>query len=89
MGPQIILPHYYAEDLDVNEDVCALHGWSERKGRDEPEMWDGILLNTELDLLEIRLNELDIVVDKFFIIESNSMSRSDYHMLRSDLALCM
>ncbi|KAG0084897.1 hypothetical protein BGZ92_009474 [Podila epicladia] len=34
-------------------------------------MIDIILLNTELDLLEIRLNELFYVVDKFVIIESN------------------
>ena len=65
----------------MNEDVCALHGWHERKGRDEPELWDGVLLNTELDLLEIRLNELDIVVDKFFIIESNSASEMNVEVL--------
>ncbi|KAG0353518.1 hypothetical protein BG005_007192 [Podila minutissima] len=36
-----------------------------------PKMIDIILLNTELDLLEIRLNELFYVVDNFVIIESN------------------
>jgi beta-1,4-mannosyl-glycoprotein beta-1,4-N-acetylglucosaminyltransferase len=29
-------------------------------------------MSTELDLLEIRMNELDAVVDRFFIIESNA-----------------
>ncbi|KAF9315286.1 hypothetical protein BG003_003199 [Podila horticola] len=36
-----------------------------------PRMIDIILLNTELDVLEIRLNELFYVVDTFVIIESN------------------
>lgn len=29
-------------------------------------------MSSELDLLEIRMNELDSVVDNFFIIESNA-----------------
>lgn len=29
-------------------------------------------MSTELDLLEIRMNELDPVVDRFYIIESNA-----------------
>lgn len=43
---------------------------------DEREMWDALILDSpteaELELLEIRLNELHEVVDKVFIIESNS-----------------
>ena len=35
-------------------------------------MWDAVLFTTELDLLEIRMEELDAVVDKFFILESNA-----------------
>jgi len=31
-----------------------------------------VLMSSELDLLEIRLNELDAVVDRFFIVESNA-----------------
>jgi beta-1,4-mannosyl-glycoprotein beta-1,4-N-acetylglucosaminyltransferase len=31
---------------------------------------DAFLLNTELDLLELRLNILDPVMDKFVIVES-------------------
>lgn len=41
----------------------------------EREMWDAVILDgptdAELDLLEIRLNELAQVVDKVFIVESN------------------
>lgn len=33
---------------------------------------DAVLMSSEVDLLEIRMNELDSVVDKFFIIESNA-----------------
>ena len=71
-GPRRIIPHYYAEGIDFNAHHCALHGW---KLRDNvPEVWDAVLFNTELDLLEIRMHELDVVVDKFFIIESDRMS---------------
>jgi beta-1,4-mannosyl-glycoprotein beta-1,4-N-acetylglucosaminyltransferase len=49
-----------------------LHGWTERKSK--PEVWDAVIFSTELDLLEIRMNELDDVVDKFFIVESDSQS---------------
>lgn len=34
-------------------------------------IYDCFIFNNELDLLEIRLNELDNVVDKFVIVESN------------------
>lgn len=56
----------------MNQDICALHGWGLREGA-EPELWDAVILDdeAELDLLEIRLHELDVVVDKWFIIESN------------------
>ncbi|KFH67107.1 hypothetical protein MVEG_07630 [Podila verticillata NRRL 6337] len=37
-----------------------------------PKMIDIILFNSELDLLELRLNELNHVVDTFVIIESNA-----------------
>ena len=69
-----ILPHYYSEGIDVNQQVCQLHGWNLRDTSQSRELWDAILFNNELDFLEIRLHELDVVVDKFFIIESNRTS---------------
>ena len=71
-GPATILPHYYTEGLAIDEHACKLHGWTLRA--QQPEMWDAIIVSSEMDLLEIRMNELDSVVDKFFIIESNSAS---------------
>ncbi|KAJ7287271.1 glycosyltransferase family 17 protein [Mycena rebaudengoi] len=56
--------------LDINADVCKLHGWPARQG--SVKVLDAVLMSTELDLLEIRMNELDAVVDRFFIVESNA-----------------
>jgi beta-1,4-mannosyl-glycoprotein beta-1,4-N-acetylglucosaminyltransferase len=71
-GPRHVVPHYYAEGIAFSESHCGLHGWKLRE--DVPEVWDAVLFSTELDLLEIRMHELDAVVDKFFIIESDRMS---------------
>ncbi|KAJ7772105.1 glycosyltransferase family 17 protein [Mycena maculata] len=70
-GPSNIVTHYYSEGLDIEESVCRLHNWPERKD-EKVKVLDAILISTELDLLEIRLNELDPVVDRFFILESNA-----------------
>ena len=70
-GPRRVVPHYYAEGTVFDDSHCALHGWTLRKHT--PEVWDAVLFSTELDLLEIRMHELDAVVDRFFIIESDRM----------------
>ncbi|KAL5519436.1 hypothetical protein ACEPAH_1119 [Sanghuangporus vaninii] len=77
-GPRQILTHYYAENPRAFGDyICELHGWSSRSMLEstEQQIWDAIILDaptaSEIDLLEIRLNELDNVVDKVFIVESN------------------
>ncbi|KAJ6495702.1 glycosyltransferase family 17 protein [Mycena vitilis] len=70
-GPKDIVTHYYSEGLVINEEVCKLHGWKPRAGS-RVKVLDAILMSTELDLLEIRMNELDSVVDRFYIIESNA-----------------
>lgn len=50
--------------------LCSLHGWSVRS---EPRrVFDAIIFSNELDLVEIRWNELKPYVTKFVIIESNS-----------------
>ncbi|KAL1660921.1 glycosyltransferase family 17 protein [Schizophyllum commune] len=73
-GPKHIIPHYYAEGLGFNEHTCSLHGWPEREQneRNALKVIDAVLMSSELDLLEVRLNELDSVVDRFFILESNA-----------------
>ena len=80
-GPRRVLPHYYAENLPAfGGDICELHGWSARSILEsvEQQVWDAIILDApteaEIDLLEIRLNELDQLVDRFFIVESNRES---------------
>lgn len=72
-GPTIVLPHYYAEGMKINSHTCKLHKWEERPGGGNGvKVLDAVLMSSELDLLEIRLNELDSVVDHFFIVESNA-----------------
>lgn len=72
-GPQTIIPHYYAEEMPIDPYACQLHGWQEREGGPYGVIvLDAILMSSELDLLEIRMNELDDVVDRFFILESNA-----------------
>ncbi|PIN09990.1 Beta-1,4-mannosyl-glycoprotein 4-beta-N-acetylglucosaminyltransferase [Handroanthus impetiginosus] len=63
------LPHYYAENVSMDR-LCHLHGWSLRS---EPrKVFDGIIFSNELDLLEIRWNELYPYVTKFVILEANT-----------------
>ncbi|KAK1232157.1 hypothetical protein PQX77_004705 [Marasmius sp. AFHP31] len=73
-GPTNIIPHYYTEGLPLDQYMCSLHGWKERteEGERTVQVLDAVLMSSELDLLEIRLNELDSVVDWFFIVESNA-----------------
>jgi len=71
-GPSELLPHFHGEGLEIDADVCALHGWSPRRDAGRLKVFDAVLMSTEVDLLEIRLNELDSVVDHFLIIESNA-----------------
>lgn len=69
-GPKDIIPHYYAEGLKADAHTCQLHGWEER--RNDVRVLDAVLMSSELDLLEIRMNELDAIVDYFLIVESNA-----------------
>ncbi|PBK91709.1 glycosyltransferase family 17 protein [Armillaria gallica] len=71
-GPTHIIPHYYGEGLEIDEHVCQLHGWKQRTDAENYRVLDAVLMSSELDLLEIRMNELDSVVDRFFIVESNA-----------------
>lgn len=71
-GPSNIIPHYFADGMVADENMCKLHNWEPRRDEKNVKVLDAILMSSELDLLEIRLNELDPVVDRFFIIESNA-----------------
>lgn len=71
-APKDVIPHYYAEGISMDEHTCKLHGWSQRSDASSTKVLDAVLMSSELDLLEIRMNELDPVVDHFFIVESNA-----------------
>ncbi|KAL0955989.1 hypothetical protein HGRIS_002166 [Hohenbuehelia grisea] len=71
-GPKEVIPHYYAEQMKMDAATCKLHGWQERPAGSTVKVLDAVLMSSELDLLEIRMNELDSVVDFFFIVESNA-----------------
>ncbi|KAF8747036.1 Glycosyltransferase family 17, partial [Rhizoctonia solani] len=68
-GPTNIIPHFYALGLEPSPAICKLHETEPRE--QDRQVWDAVLFSTELDLLEVRLNELDRVVDRFFVVESD------------------
>ncbi|KAF8713670.1 Glycosyltransferase family 17, partial [Rhizoctonia solani] len=68
-GPANIIPHFYALGLEPSPAICKLHETEPRE--QDRQVWDAVLFSTELDLLEVRLNELDGVVDRFFVVESD------------------
>ncbi|KAF9075608.1 glycosyltransferase family 17 protein [Rhodocollybia butyracea] len=71
-GPSNIIPHFFADGMVADENMCKLHNWKPRENTKNVKVLDAILMSSELDLLEVRLNELDPVVDRFFIVESNT-----------------
>ncbi|KAG8774954.1 hypothetical protein FRC12_001734 [Ceratobasidium sp. 428] len=74
-GPKNLIPHFYAPGVEPSAAICKLHGYDVRVDVEGgKEVWDAVLLSTELDLLEVRMNELDGVVDQFFVIESDRTS---------------
>ena len=56
----------------MDDHTCKVHGWPARREKENIKVLDAVLMSNELDLLEIRLNELDSVVDYFLIVESNA-----------------
>ncbi|KAL6622637.1 hypothetical protein ACP70R_032516 [Stipagrostis hirtigluma subsp. patula] len=68
-APFTRIPHYYAPNASMPE-LCKLHGWgilpSPRR------VFDAILFNNEVDILEIRYHELLPFVEKFVILEANA-----------------
>ncbi|KAL9246283.1 hypothetical protein vseg_019839 [Gypsophila vaccaria] len=61
--------HYYNENVTM-ETLCKLHGWGIREY--PRRVFDGALFNNEVDMLEIRWNELYPYVTQFVMLESNS-----------------
>ncbi|KLO20181.1 glycosyl transferase [Schizopora paradoxa] len=76
-GPQNVLPHFDADGIYPDLELCVLHGWKHLPliDRVERPFWDALILDdptsAELDMLEIRLHEHFETVDRVFIIESN------------------
>lgn len=57
---------------DDAKDFCERRRWGMYKARGQRrKIYDMFLINTELDWMEIRLNELNSEVDYFIILESN------------------
>ncbi|KAJ0237326.1 Beta-1,4-N-acetylglucosaminyltransferase family protein [Hirschfeldia incana] len=67
--PFNILPHYYHPNTSMDL-LCTLHGW---KIRDSPRrVFDAVLFSNEIDMLNIRWNELNPYITQFVLLESNS-----------------
>ncbi|KAL6847103.1 hypothetical protein ACP4OV_022956 [Aristida adscensionis] len=68
-APFTRIPHYYAPNASMPQ-LCHLHGWGilpfPRR------LFDAILFNNELDILDIRYHELLPYVDRFVILEANA-----------------
>lgn len=62
------------EDDQTDETILNQTGFEDPSAKNKPKhlprVFDMILLNDELDMLEIRVNELASVVDVFFILEA-------------------
>lgn len=68
-GPTDVLPRLHEESLAADSvEACQRHGWTLRSPR--PLLIDVVLFSTEVELLEIRLQELSDVVDIFVVVES-------------------
>ena len=59
---------------DRGQRICATEGWTIRQT--PATVFDCFPMNSELDMLEVRLNELEDVVDYFVIVESRVSHRN-------------
>ncbi|KAI1339641.1 glycosyltransferase family 17 protein [Xylariaceae sp. FL0016] len=64
-----------SHDFDLSnpiatQNLCRQHGWAPFRGAEKRKVYDLIMINTELDWLEIRLNGTYNHVDYFVIVES-------------------
>lgn len=70
-----VLAKFDPEELDTSDpatqrELCRQHGWTPFKRAGGRKVYDLIMINTELDWLEIRLNTTYDYVDHFVIVES-------------------
>jgi hypothetical protein len=56
--PDKVFAHVWADGVEVTENICRLHGFTLRN--ETPKVVDAVLFSTELDMLEIRWNEVRI-----------------------------
>ncbi|TKY86333.1 hypothetical protein EX895_004482 [Sporisorium graminicola] len=69
--PQQEFRHYTAWSVAANDTAaCQRHGWASYVQR--PKVLDVIIFSVELEMLELRLQELYDAVDLFVIVESNT-----------------
>lgn len=69
--PQHEIQHYTAWSVAANDSAaCLRHGWTPYAQR--PKVYDVIIFSVELELLELRLQELYEAVDVFVIVESTT-----------------
>lgn len=83
-GPTFVLSRLHAEGLATDSpEACRRHGWTARSS--QPSLVDAVLFSTETDLLEIRLRELDSVVDVFVVAESTHTLMGDERNITNPL----
>ncbi|KAK4053031.1 hypothetical protein OIV83_001765 [Microbotryomycetes sp. JL201] len=68
-APSEHITHERTDDTTTPSELCSMHNMPIRD--QSLAVWDAVTFSTELDLLKVRLYELDPVVTDFFIIESN------------------
>ncbi|XP_064472773.1 beta-1,4-mannosyl-glycoprotein 4-beta-N-acetylglucosaminyltransferase-like [Ornithodoros turicata] len=80
----VCLPRWYGKDCSQPQSIVASDQFQNRSSRDKitrrrraRRVINGININHELDMLEIRLNELYNVVDVFIVCESNYTAYGD------------
>ncbi len=69
--PQHEIPHFTAWSISANDTAaCRRHGWIPYSQR--PKVYDVIIFSVELEMLELRFQELYEAVDAFVIVESST-----------------
>ncbi|KAL5718106.1 beta-1,4-mannosyl-glycoprotein 4-beta-N-acetylglucosaminyltransferase [Ranunculus cassubicifolius] len=63
------IPHFYHENVSM-VNLCKLHGWGVRES--PRRVFDAVLFSNELDILQVRWNELYPYITQFVLLESDS-----------------
>ncbi|KAK7054651.1 hypothetical protein VNI00_003114 [Paramarasmius palmivorus] len=72
MAPKKSFPIFMLKACNRTRILVGCTGGRNGPNTQNVQVLDAVLMSSELDLLDIRLNELEGVVDQFFIIESNA-----------------